>query len=237
MSKVNGELLVIDPNNPYNETTIKIMPDKRRSIPCTKVQLLLLLTLLAMLVISLSVAVGILLSKYNTAQDVQKAGANVSEDDYATDYGYTVETDDVILKEQCPYLWSSMRLPTALVPYNYDLTYRIDFARNRFIGRVDIHVNCSENTFIVLVHAMEMNITAEGVSVTDMEYEHNVSIECQAALPGTSMYIIKLNEEMLSSRLYLIRFEVFAGFLQDDGDSIRDGLYSGSYTDSAGRHR
>ncbi|XP_014663499.1 PREDICTED: thyrotropin-releasing hormone-degrading ectoenzyme-like [Priapulus caudatus] len=51
------------------------------------------------------------------------------------------------------------------------------------------------------------------------------------------MYVLRLRETLLPTRLYRISFGEFSGRLQDGEGWLQDGFYSGAYTDATGREQ
>lgn len=62
-----------------------------------------------------------------------------------------------------PEPWWRIRLPDNVIPFHYDLTLHIDMNKPNFKGKVKIWFNVTSPTPYVLVHALDMNFTANEV--------------------------------------------------------------------------
>lgn len=62
-----------------------------------------------------------------------------------------------------PEPWWRIRLPDNVIPFHYDLTLHIDMNKPNFKGKVKIWLNVTSPTPYVLVHALDMNFTANEV--------------------------------------------------------------------------
>jgi aminopeptidase N len=73
----------------------------------------------------------------------------------------------------------AQRLPTTISPEHYDLTFTLDLAQARFSGKTMIDVRVAHATRTILLHALELDITAASVGAGGQSQKAAVTLNVE----------------------------------------------------------
>uniref|UniRef100_A0A1B0AGQ9 Aminopeptidase n=1 Tax=Glossina pallidipes TaxID=7398 RepID=A0A1B0AGQ9_GLOPL len=113
------------------------------------------------------------------------------------------------------------RLPETLYPINYDLYLHPDIDTGNFTGQVLIHINCTENTDQIILHALHLNITNVYLSDTASS---TIAVKNFYLDSVREFLIIDLNEELPAGRNFKLGI-----FFEGSMVNKIIGLYRSSY--------
>ncbi|XP_022081852.1 aminopeptidase Ey-like isoform X2 [Acanthaster planci] len=130
------------------------------------------------------------------------------------------------LKEAVMDPWERIRLPDAVLPISYDLKVRTDLTNFVFNGSVNILMECSEMTDVILIHSRDLTILTD---TTTLKREDGETAPGFKIPPWLYQYqdflVIELDSLLEVGIKYRLHVE-FNGTLADDWS----GYYWDSYT-------
>ena len=131
-------------------------------------------------------------------------------------------------------IWDNPRLPEDIIPVHYSIDLTVDLDNFTFTGKSSIRITCESKTHLILLHAKELNIDSERVTLeiadgVDRMVPNVIDVRLY---PENFFILVELEEDLEEGVDYLLTIE-FEGKLQDD----LVGLYRSSYTTPGGETR
>ncbi|KAM4577453.1 leucyl-cystinyl aminopeptidase [Odontesthes bonariensis] len=124
--------------------------------------------------------------------------------------------------------WTQLRLPHSIHPLNYELTLTPDLDDMTFTGRAVINMSILHSSKLIVLHAVNLNITkatfklgdGQASDVTVLEYKPRQQIA------------VKFKEELKAGQFCLLTLDYSANL-----SHTYDGFYNSSYIDKDGNRR
>ena len=160
-----------------------------------------------------------------------------------------------IANKEGKFPWGSLRLPQTLFPIKYNITLDTDLKTFHVKGKVGILIKCAKPTANIILHLKDMNVVKtavfekkqEDASVDTQDVHEDDELnqrsekrqqDTELDVEGTmsnktlAMFLIRVNEELVSGKTYMIYIE----FNYPLTDKLV-GFYRSSYTAKNGEKR
>ncbi|KXJ20434.1 Endoplasmic reticulum aminopeptidase 1 [Exaiptasia diaphana] len=118
--------------------------------------------------------------------------------------------------------WWQIRLPRNVVPVHYNVFLNVTVDLPRYDGNVEVEVNVTSPTDLILIHSLGLNITQLTVK-KKVKSKDNIPIRRHFEFKKNEFYVIQ-TDSMLSPSLYVVTMH-YEGFFSRD---LR-GLYRSTY--------
>ncbi|XP_013387099.1 glutamyl aminopeptidase isoform X2 [Lingula anatina] len=128
--------------------------------------------------------------------------------------------------------WNSTRLSTDVRPDSYVLYMHPNLTTFTFSGWVNITVSVTSNTNNIVLHAQNLNISQEKITLTTKDGKKRLGVIKTDSDPDEKEYFIQFSEALNAKQQYVLHME-FSGLLRD----TMYGLYNSSYKNDKGETR
>lgn len=125
--------------------------------------------------------------------------------------------------------WNNSRLPSSLIPSNYQLELwpRLIPGQKQlgeFLGQVNVTVRCKEETGIVLLHSQQLRYSGLAVSAGGTEPRSSPAIRDTWLEVQNDYLVIELNDTLVPGQDYIIQAN-YSGLLEEKLTGLFVGYY------------
>ena len=133
--------------------------------------------------------------------------------------------------------WENIRLPSSIIPSDYDISLHPNLTNFGFIGNVTIQIKVLRDTNFIVFHARDLNFSHyELVTLNNdkrsLNNDQTVEIVKTLHYPRHQQVYLELEHNLREGKEYLLKLS-FSGMLSDN----MAGFYKSSYTTSKGERR
>ncbi len=134
-------------------------------------------------------------------------------------------------------IWNNIRLPQTLLPLKYNVHIRTDLTNFTFNGTIEIYIQCTENTDVLLLHSTQLEVPLETITVHPEKSRHEDDRIHFKRYPwfheDNQFLVVELKKSMKAGDVYRFSAMFSAPLLHD----YNAGYYRTPYETATGEER